>query len=55
MHRLTAAIFGWFFLACMLCAATPFDPEKDVTVALQAGALIGRVGAAARVIAWSVG
>jgi len=40
MHRLTAAIFGWFFLACTLCAGTPFDPEKDVTVALQAGAVI---------------
>jgi len=40
MHRLTAAIFGWFFLACTLGAGTPFDPEKDVTVALQAGAVI---------------
>jgi len=40
MHRLTAAVFGWFFLACMLCAGTPFDPEKDVAVAFQAGAVI---------------
>lgn len=40
MHRLTAALFGWFLLACTVCAGTRFDPLKDVTVALQDGAVI---------------
>jgi thiol:disulfide interchange protein DsbD len=40
MRRLTAGIVGWFFLACLLCAGTRFDPDKDVAVAFQAGSVL---------------
>jgi thiol:disulfide interchange protein DsbD len=33
-------IIGWLFLACWLGAGARFDPEKDVAVAFQAGAVI---------------
>jgi len=40
MHRMTRGIIGWLFLACaLLGAAAPFDPEKDVAVAFQSGAV----------------
>jgi thiol:disulfide interchange protein DsbD len=41
MHRMTAWIIGCFILAgTFLGAATPFDPDRDVAVAFQAGAVV---------------
>jgi thiol:disulfide interchange protein DsbD len=41
MRRMTAWVLGWWLLAAaVLGAAQPFDPDRDVGVALQAGAVV---------------
>jgi thiol:disulfide interchange protein DsbD len=41
MRRMTAWLFGWFLLAAnLLGAANPFDPDRDVSVELQSGAVV---------------
>ena len=39
MRRMTTGIIGWLILACVLCAAPRFDPDRDVAIAWQAGAV----------------
>ena len=41
MRRMTAGMIGGFLVSCALLGAGPrFDPEKDVAVALQGGAVV---------------
>ncbi|MDR3673778.1 MAG: cytochrome c biogenesis protein CcdA [Holophaga sp.] len=47
MRRMTAGMIGWLVLVCGLFGASRFDPDRDVAVAFQGGAVVLTVPAGA--------